>query len=134
MKPYFKSLGMKQATQPTSEDLFHHLGATLVLINHISLCGTWVPRRHSVVVENKTLVFNPVVADGCPPCSVSPSGETETCENRSLPTAYPSKFPLTADAPAFGVCRCRELSPRHVALDYTTSLSMSECSCPSAEL
>lgn len=63
MKLYFKSSRMKQAAQPTSEDLFHHLSAILVLINHISLFGTWIPRRHSVVVENKRLVFNSVVAN-----------------------------------------------------------------------
>lgn len=67
MKLYFQNSEMKPPTQPTSEGVFHQFSAILVLTNHISLFGIFVPRRHSAVDENKMLVFNSVAADGHTP-------------------------------------------------------------------
>ena len=119
LKLYFQSSEMKQPAQPTSEGAFHHLSAILVLINHISLFGPWIPRRHSSVDENKTLVFNSVVADGhTPPLFLLRA--VITCEHKSLRTHCSSLLPLTTGAPALGVCWCRDLGVAVASLGQFT--------------
>lgn len=84
-----------------SSSLLSHV----VLINHMALFGTWVPRRYSVVFENKILVFNLL---GCwwthmAVLFLLQVVTTWKCEHRSLPKAYPSMPLLAADAPVSGV-------------------------------
>lgn len=86
MKPFqeFRNeAGYSAHLRRISSSLLSHV----VLINHIALFGTWVPRRYSVVFENKMLVFNSL---GCwwthtAVLLLLQVVTTWKCEHRSLP-------------------------------------------------
>lgn len=109
MKLCFQNLGMKQATETTSEDVFYHREAVLVLINHPFLLSIWAPRRHSFAVKIKCLSFTGWSLIDTHHCWIPPSGCHYMCTQKAT-NSLSSQAPLTTTCLPLGLL-VQELHP-----------------------